>query len=50
MIGAFDVEALYPSLDTDFTVNEVCELFLSSKVNIEGVDYKDQFVEKWHKR
>ena len=35
-IGSFDVEALYPSLDIDFTVDKVCELFLSSKVNIEG--------------
>ena len=41
VIGSFDVEALYPSLDIDFTVDKVCELFLSSKVNIEGVDYKE---------
>ena len=41
VIGSFDVEALYPSLDVDFTVDKVCELFISSKVNIEGVDYKE---------
>ena len=41
VIGSFDVEALYPSLDVDFTVDKVCELFMTSNVNIEGVDYKE---------
>ena len=30
VIGSFDVEALYPSLDVEFTVDKVCELFMSS--------------------
>ena len=41
VIGSFDVEALYPSLDVDFTVDRVCELFLSSDVDIDGIDYKE---------
>ena len=41
IVGSMDVEALYPSLDVDFTVDCVCELFLSSDVDIEGIDYKE---------
>ena len=41
IVGSMDVEALYPSLDIAFTVEKVCEVLHDSKVNIEGVDYKD---------
>ena len=41
IVGSMDVEALYPSLDIDFTVEKVCELLLESDVNIKGVDYKE---------
>ena len=32
---------IYPSLDIDFTVDCVCELFLSSDVDIDGINYKE---------
>ena len=41
IIGSADVEALYPSLDVQFTVDKVCELFLSSTIDIKGIDYKE---------
>ena len=41
IIGSADVEALYPSLDVQFTVDKVCELFHNSTMDIEGVDYKE---------
>ena len=41
IVGSMDVEALYPSLDIVFTVEKVCEVLHDSKVNIEGVDYKE---------
>ena len=41
IVGSMDVEALYPSLDIDFTVEKVCEVLYDSRVNIEGVDTKN---------
>ena len=41
IVGSMDVEALYPSLDIEFTVEKVCEVLYNSRVNIEGVDYKE---------
>ena len=41
VIGSADVKALYPSLDIEFTVEKVCELFYESSITIEGVDYKE---------
>ena len=41
IVGSMDVEALYPSLDIDFTIDKVCQLFNNSTVNIEGIDYKE---------
>ena len=32
VIGSMDVEALYPSLDIDFTVDKVCEIIYGSSV------------------
>ena len=41
IVGSMDVEALYPSLDIDFTIEKVCQLLLDSMVDIEGIDYKE---------
>ena len=41
IVGSMDVEALYPSLDIEFTVDKVCELLYESRVNIEGIDIKE---------
>ena len=41
IVGSMDVEALYPSLDIEFTVDKVCELLYDSSVNIEGIDIKE---------
>ena len=41
IIGSMDVEALYPSLDIDFTVDKVCEMLYNSKVTFEGINYKE---------
>ena len=35
------MEALYPSLDIEFTINKVCELFYESTVSVEGINYKE---------
>ena len=40
-VGSADVEALYPSLDVDFTVEKVCEVFMGSSMNIKGINYKE---------
>ena len=36
-----DVKALYPSLDIEFTTDVVCDMFESSDLNIEGIDYEE---------
>ena len=36
-----DVEALYPSLDVDFTIEKVCEMLYESKVKYEGLNIKE---------
>ena len=41
VIGSADVKALYPSLDIEFTIEKVCEVFGSSEVRIEDVDYEE---------
>ena len=38
VVGSADVKALYPSLDVEFTVQKVCEVFIESGVSVEGVD------------
>ena len=35
IVGSADVEALYPSLDIDFTIDKVCEMLHDSTVTIE---------------
>ena len=41
IIGSTDVKALYPSLDIEFTVQIVYEVFETSGVTIDGVDYEE---------
>ena len=41
IIGSADVKALYPSLDIEFTIEVVCDMFNRSKVNIKNVNYKE---------
>ena len=41
IVGSADLEALYPSLDIEFTVDKVCELFEQSHVNIKEVNHKE---------
>ena len=41
IIGSMDVEALYPSLDIDFTIEKVCELMYESSAKYEGVNIKE---------
>ena len=41
IVGSADVKALYPSLDVDFTVDKVCEVFYGSYVRVEGVNIEE---------
>ena len=41
IVGSMDVEALYPSLDIDFTIEKVCELITNSTIEFEGLNYKE---------
>ena len=41
VVGSADVKALYPSLDIDFTVKIVSEMFEKSAITIDGVDYEE---------
>jgi hypothetical protein len=38
VVGSADVKALYPSLDIDFTVEKVCEVFYHSDTTVNGID------------
>ena len=41
IVGSMDVEALYPSLDIDFTIEKVCEQIMNSTIEFEGLNYKE---------
>ena len=41
VVGSADVEALFPNLETGFTVEKVCELFEQSDVEVKEVNYKE---------
>jgi len=41
IVGSGDVEALYPSLDIEFTVDKVCEMFLGSTVSIKDINLEE---------
>lgn len=41
VVGSADVKALYPSLDMDFTIEKVCDVFFESDIQGEGVDYEE---------
>ena len=47
IIGSTNVKALYPSLDIDFTVDKVSEVFFESDISIQGIDFAEY---TWHKR
>ena len=40
-VGSADVKALYPSLDIDFSINKVCEVFHASKVRVVGLNVEE---------
>ena len=37
-LGSADVKALYPSLDIEFTVSKVCDVFCDSGIQVQGCD------------
>ena len=41
IIGSTDVIALYPSLDIEFTIDKVCEVFYESKISIRSVNSQE---------
>ena len=41
IVGSTDVKALYPSLEINFTIEVVCDVFEASDVVVEGVDYEE---------
>ena len=41
IIGSMDVEVLNPSLDVEFTVEKVCEMFSNSTMEMDGINYKE---------
>ena len=41
IIGSTDVVALYPSLDIEFTIYKVCEVFFKSDISIRGIAYAE---------
>ena len=47
IIGSTDVVALYPSLDIDFTIDKLCEVFFESDIIIEGIDCARSWVCTW---
>ena len=41
IIGSFDVDALYPSIDIDFAVEKCLELISSSTIPFIGIDFAE---------
>ena len=41
IIGLADVRVLYPSLDIDFTVHQVCDMLTVTEVKFQGLWYKE---------
>ena len=41
IVGSAAVKALYPSLDIDFTIEKVCEVFHASKVRVVGLNVEE---------
>ena len=41
IIGSADVKALYPSLDIDFTIEKICEIFYGCDTTFECIDYDE---------
>ena len=41
IIGSFDVEALYPSIDVDLAVDKCLELISNSNITFKGIDFAE---------
>ena len=41
IVGSLDVKALYPSLDIDFSIEKVCEIFQKSEITLKGIDFDE---------
>ena len=41
IIGSFDVEALYPSIDVDFAVEKCLELIMENNIKFKGIDFDE---------
>ena len=41
IIGSFDVDALYPSIDVDFAIEKCLELILTSDITFKGIDFAE---------
>ena len=41
IVGSMDVEALYPSIDVDFSVDRCGDILLESGITFENADYKE---------
>ena len=41
IIGSADVDALYPSLDIEFTIEKICEMFTNSEIEYKNINYKE---------
>ena len=44
IVGSADVKASYPSLDIDFTIEKVCEVFMNSGICIDNVDVEGLYL------
>ena len=38
ILGSADVDALYPSIDTEFSAQITAEMFMSSDIKVESID------------
>ena len=41
ILDSADVDSLYPSLDIDFTIDKICEMFIQSEVKYKNINYKE---------
>ena len=41
MIGSFDVDALYPSIDTDFAIEKCLDLISGSVITFNGINFAE---------
>ena len=41
VIGSFDVDALYPSIDVNFAIEKFLEIILASDITFKGIDFAE---------